>query len=514
MIRTEFLVTFCLASEGNIPERMSIIVDFNKWLFNCIFMNTHRHEGISADADLSTLQLVQNTLNASSREQLKSRISANRPKIEECKVSVLGSGNFGAGMANVLSRNLIRNSRVHESDTELKVKLYFNPHFRDEEKHQEALRKVHLLNSDRKCDSIEGVTIHAGIQATLDLADAIRGRDQILVAVPSAKLLEFLDDFSSIFAESIQKGDVRPDVAITSLIKGLPEVHQAQGNIIFPAEVIENSLREAGIRVGIENGIRGVQVLCAHGAAFGTDIAMGAPYSLAIGNGSKTVEDYANQLKAALIKSNSLVTVEPNNRDLIEFGAVSKNFVALLTNFVIGYASRKNYKFANAAVRAFMNSSEELNYLCGKIYNTQINPLSDFRPISEDVKLSTWGAQEVPEGASLTKSRNARFGVELPRYQSLEEIYKSMSKKSNKPITVEGVSIIRGLYDYVISHGISDEFPLLTSLFTVLAVRETDRRSGFGNMREDEISDLIARVDEQTYKLSVAGQRVKSLRTF
>ena len=71
------------------------------------------------------------------REKRKIEITRNRPDANEVGFAILGGGNFGVGMGNVLSKNVIGRRA-----TNAKIDVYFNPHFDNEARHAQAQAKV------------------------------------------------------------------------------------------------------------------------------------------------------------------------------------------------------------------------------------------------------------------------------------------------------------------------------------------------------------------------------------
>ena len=442
------------------------------------------------------------------REKRKIEITRNRPDANEVGFAILGGGNFGVGMGNVLSKNVIGRRA-----TNAKIDVYFNPHFDNEARHAQAQAKVHRFNQDRVSDAVKGVSMHRGLQATLSLPEAIRGKSHLLVAVPSAALSGFLDDFAVMLSEAIQKGDVRPNVALTSLIKGLPDVDIGLEGTVFPADVIEARLKQAGVRVG---GSDGVQVMCCHGFGYGTNIAAGSPYSLAVGTDAQAPRQYAYELYRALVKAKSLITVEDGLRPVIEFGAVAKNFVAFLTNFVVGYAGKQHGStYQEASMHCYANGIEEMHAYCSKVLGYDHKPLKEIEPLSRDAFMTTFGAQISPSADKPQVSRNAHFGVVLPKHLSVADALAEVETQRGSEVTVEGLSIVPGLYANLSRKGLTNEFPLITLFFHSLALRQREmlqKNPEFQKLNDDMLKELIENIDMRLYQAAISGERITTLR--
>ncbi len=460
-----------------------------------------------------------NYIGHNDRARQKELLSYTRPRTDgddPCQVALMGFGNFGGGIAQVIAGNMIGARRENFNP----IHVFINPHTNNPEKHGEALNRVRHINSRHRSAYLPDVELHRGLHATLDMDEAIRGKSQLLVAVPSVQLLPFLMEFAESFARAWQQGDIPPNVAVTSLIKGLPEIidsshplvddhlrKEAKERLIFPAEIIGYVLQQKGVRVG---GSDGVRILSMHGAAFGTDIAKGAPYSLTIGNDSTSKDERAEQLFKIMSKAKAFVEVAPGKGEMVELGAVGKNFVALLANFVSGYCfSKDGYSHQGALMRAYENGINEVALLANLMRGTTgLNPINDFQAQREDAQLSTFSA--VTGGATRKKptpGRNADFGVRLASARSIDSVLDEMAAERGGPVTVESLGIVSALHTYLKHRGWLEHFPLVNGLAIALALRDSESTiPEIKNLSEVELDRQRGIADCMLYKLAVQGE--------
>jgi glycerol-3-phosphate dehydrogenase len=397
------------------------------------------------------------------------RIHSSRPLPSNCTVTIVGAGEYGTALAHRIARNQFYKSLDASEKSGRNVGIYARTQPQADEINNERTNRRYLPPSAK---------LHSFLRAYTDVEEALEGRSQILLAVPSDQLHVFLDEkLIPILSKLIQEGRVPSSISISSLIKGIPAVSSINGEFMFATDLIKYQLQNNGIAVG---GPDGVQVSCMHGSGYGKQIVQKATYSLSIGtdmslDGSPEFDsEYrARELRNLMLKDNSMVQVQSGKRRTVEIGAVGKNYVALASNFVKGYLSARNMADDNAFEMAFHHACSEVAFIAEAL---SIDNPWGLIPQNMDLRLTAYNS----------RSRNSSAGMLIGQGMGIDEARDEMARKSLiqhkrqledgqtleefRP-TVEGLSVIAQLHNLSLNLGIESSLPFLAAMSQLLEYR-------------------------------------------
>ncbi|MGN6127457.1 MAG: NAD(P)H-dependent glycerol-3-phosphate dehydrogenase [Humibacter sp.] len=208
-------------------------------------------------------------------------------------MTVLGAGSWGTTFAKVLADG--------GSDVTLWARR------------PEAAREIDEARRNSKY--LPGINLPRNLKATSDLADAVRGADQLFLSVPSQTLRDNLIDLEPVLP---------PDIPVVSLMKGVEK-----GTGLRMSEVIVEVLQIDQDRVAV-----------ASGPNLALEIAQRQPTAAVV---SSTSMETAQEVAMAACNSYFRSFV---NTDVIgtEFGGVLKNLIAVAIGIVDGVGYGENTK--------------------------------------------------------------------------------------------------------------------------------------------------------------------------
>jgi len=305
-----------------------------------------------------------------------------KPGERRRSLSVLGGGSWGTALA--------RQAALEGLATKLWV-------------HSEALaaRMAAKRENDRY---LPGFEIPPELEVTSRLADACRGAEWILLAVPSR--------FCRGILESARE-HLEPGARVITASKGIES-----GTLLRVSEIVRQTLAPA--RLG--------GVVALSGPSFAREVAAGRP--TAIVAASEREEDAASAQRLVAGRNVRVYT----SQDIVgvEVGGALKNVVAIAAGVVVGLDLGPNTMSA-LITRGLAEITRLASALGG-----QAQTLSGLAGVG-DLVLTCTGAQ----------SRNFKVGLELGRGRKLPEILAEMT------MVAEGVDTARSVGELGRRHGVS-----------------------------------------------------------
>lgn len=307
------------------------------------------------------------------------------------KVCVLGAGSWGTALAIVLSEN------------SEKVVIWTKSESQKEEMNIERTNTKYLKD----------IKIPLNIETTIDIEDAIKDSEIIVIAVPSQAVRSVCENI---------KGLITDSQILVNVAKGLEK----------------------------ETGMRMSEVV--------TDVIPNAKYTIL--SGPSHAEEVANKIPttvvvSSLIKDNTSEIVQNafmtdffrvyTNNDVIgvELGGTMKNIIALGCGICDGLGYGDNTK--SALITRGLHEMKSLGMSLGAIEDT-FNGLS--------------GVGDLIATCTSLHSRNRNAGYLIGQGYSKEEAVKKVE------MVVEGIVAVESVY--LKSRKLDKEFPILESLYDVL----------------------------------------------
>ena len=315
------------------------------------------------------------------------------------KIAVMGAGSWGTTFAKVLA------------DAGNDIWLWAR-----REDIAEEINDTH-----RNGDYVPGITLPSNLKASSDVAEVLKGAEQVYLAVPAQSLRANLTAWGSF---------IEPDALLVSLMKG---VERDTG--LRMSEVIAES-----------TGFAASQIVVVSGPNLSQEIAAEQPAASVASSSSK---DAAIQVAEA--SSNSYFTTFTNN-DVIgtEFGGILKNLIAVAIGIVNGVGYGENTK-ASIMTRGLAEISR-----FAVAYGAQATTMVGLAGLGDLIATS-----ESP------LSRNHKAGEMLGRGYSLREVLKRMSQ------TAEGLSSVKPILALAEAKGLS--MPIVEQVHAVLEGRMDPR---------------------------------------
>ena len=315
------------------------------------------------------------------------------------KIAVMGAGSWGTTFAKVLA------------DAGNDIWLWAR-----REDIAEEINDTH-----RNGDYVPGITLPSNLKASSDVAEVLRGAEQVYLAVPAQSLRANLTAWGSF---------IEPDALLVSLMKG---VERDTG--LRMSEVIAES-----------TGFAASQIVVVSGPNLSQEIAAEQPAASVASSSSKDAA-----IRVAEASSNSYFTTFTNN-DVIgtEFGGILKNLIAVAIGIVNGVGYGENTK-ASIMTRGLAEISR-----FAVAYGAQATTMVGLAGLGDLIATS-----ESP------LSRNHKAGEMLGRGYSLREVLKRMSQ------TAEGLSSVKPILALAEAKGLS--MPIVEQVHAVLEGRMDPR---------------------------------------
>ena len=315
------------------------------------------------------------------------------------KIAVMGAGSWGTTFAKVLA------------DAGNEIWLWAR-----REDIAEEINDTH-----RNGDYLPGVNLPHNLRATAHVAEALKGAEQVYLAVPSQTLRANLTEWSQL---------IEPDAILVSLMKGVEK---------------ETGLRMSEVIAEV-TGFNSKQIAVVSGPNLAIEIAGEQP---AASVASSVSRDTATAVAEAA--SNSYFTTFTNT-DVIgtEFGGILKNLIAVAIGIVNGVGYGENTK-ASIMTRGLAEISR-----FAIAYGAQPNTMVGLAGLGDLIATS-----ESP------LSRNHKAGEMLGRGYSLREVLKRMSQ------TAEGLASVRPILALAEAKGVT--MPIVEQVNAVLEGRMDPR---------------------------------------
>ena len=209
------------------------------------------------------------------------------------KVSIIGAGSWGTALALLL----------HKNGNEVTVWSKFEPEIQMLKEHHEHV------------DKLPGVKLPEDMVFTTDLEAAIKGKNLMVLAVPST----FTRETSQVMAPYVSEGQI-----IVNVSKGIEE-----STLMTLSEVIEEEIPKATVAV-------------LSGPSHAEEVGKGIPTTIVVGAKKKRVAEYVQNL---FMNEVFRVYISPDVLG-IELGAALKNVVALAAGIADGLGYGDNSKAA------------------------------------------------------------------------------------------------------------------------------------------------------------------------
>ncbi len=305
--------------------------------------------------------------------------------------TVLGAGSWGTALAILLARNGIR------------VRLWGHL--------PEEVRQ--LAREGENSTFLPGIPFPPGLTPTVDLADAVRDVDEILIAVPSHAFAAVLKSVEPLLAER---------TGVCWATKGLDP---ASGQLLH--EVAEEILGPQ----------RPTAVIS--GPSFAKEVAAGLPTAVTV---ASTSHDYAKRI-AGYFHSDCFRAYTSSDVIGLEIGSAAKNVMAIGAGISDGLAFGANARAA--LITRGLSEIMRLGLALGGKMETFIG---------------LGGMGDLVLTCTDNQSRNRRMGLALARGLSIEQAKQEIGQE------VEGVMATREIYKRARALGV--EMPITEQIERVL----------------------------------------------
>lgn len=331
------------------------------------------------------------------------------------KIALIGAGSWGTALSKVVTDN------GHDTCV-----------WSIDQREIDMLREKH-----QQVEKLPGVILPEGIFYTTDLAEAIKGRDMLVLAVPSP--------FARSTAQKM-KEFVEPGQIIVIVTKGIEE-----STLMTMSDIVEQEIPQAD-----------VAVLC--GPSHAEEVGKGIPTTIVAGAHSK---ETAEKIQAAFMNEYFRVYTSPDMLGM-ELGAALKNVIALAAGMADGLGYGDNTKAA-LITRGI----------------TEITRLGVAMGGHMETFYGLTGVGDLIVTCASMHSRNRRAGILMGQGKSMEEAMKEVNQ------VVEGVYSAKA--GKVLSEKYQIEMPIIAQINQILfegkdaslAVKELMLRDGKNEIQTD-----------------------------
>jgi glycerol-3-phosphate dehydrogenase (NAD(P)+) len=331
------------------------------------------------------------------------------------KIALIGAGSWGTALSKVVTDN------GHDTCV-----------WSIDQREIDMLREKH-----QQVEKLPGVILPEGIFYTTDLAEAIKGRDMLVLAVPSP--------FARSTAQKM-KEFVEPGQIIVIVTKGIEE-----STLMTMSDIVEQEIPQAD-----------VAVLC--GPSHAEEVGKGIPTTIVAGAHSK---ETAEKIQAAFMNEYFRVYTSPDMLGM-ELGAALKNVIALAAGMADGLGYGDNTKAA-LITRGI----------------TEITRLGVAMGGHMETFYGLTGVGDLIVTCASMHSRNRRAGILMGQGKSMDEAMKEVNQ------VVEGVYSAKA--GKVLSEKYQIEMPIIAQINQILfegkdaslAVKELMLRDGKNEIQTD-----------------------------
>jgi glycerol-3-phosphate dehydrogenase (NAD(P)+) len=328
-------------------------------------------------------------------------------------VAVLGTGAWGTTLARLIAFERLRVA-IEAGGTAEDVALW--------EHHPE--RAVEIRRERENRSYLPGFNLPANLRVTADLAEALRGRDLVLVVTPSQKVREHARAITPL---------LEPDTVVTCASKGLE-----LGTRLRLSQVAEQELPA------------GTPIAALSGPNLAAEIAQGLPAAAVVASTSAAA---AERVRAAVSTPRFRVYTS-NDVAGVELGGALKNIIALGVGISDGLSYGENSK------AAFMTRA--LAEIARIALAAGANPLT---------LAGLAGLGDLIATCSSPLSRNRTLGLELAKGRPLEEVL------AERRTVAEGVTTTRAALQLANDLGV--ELPITEQIAMVLFEGKSVREAVF-----------------------------------
>lgn len=331
------------------------------------------------------------------------------------KIALIGAGSWGTALSKVVTDN------GHDTCV-----------WSIDQREIDMLREKH-----QQVEKLPGVILPDDILYTTDLAEAIKGRDMLVLAVPSP--------FARSTAQKM-KEFVEPGQIIVIVTKGIEE-----STLMTMSDVVEQEIPQAD-----------VAVLC--GPSHAEEVGKGIPTTIVAGAHSK---ETAEKIQAAFMNEYFRVYTSPDMLGM-ELGAALKNVIALAAGMADGLGYGDNTKAA-LITRGI----------------TEITRLGVAMGGHMETFYGLTGVGDLIVTCASMHSRNRRAGILMGQGKSMDEAMKEVNQ------VVEGVYSAKA--GKILSEKYQIEMPIIAQINQILfegkdaslAVKELMLRDGKNEIQTD-----------------------------
>ncbi len=339
-------------------------------------------------------------------------------------VAVLGTGAWGTTLARLIAFERLRIATEERAALE-KVTLW--------EHHPERAAEMQRERENRTY--LPGFKLPENLQVTADLAEAMRGRDLVLVVTPSQKVREHVRAIAPLLA---------PNTVVTCASKGLE-----LGTRLRLSQVAEQELPA------------GTPITALSGPNLATEIAQGLPAAAVVASKSAAA---AERVRAAVSTPRFRIYTSDDVAG-VELGGALKNIIALGVGISDGLSYGENSK------AAFMTRA--LAEIARIALAAGANPLT---------LAGLAGLGDLIATCSSPLSRNRTLGLELAKGRSLEEVL------AERRTVAEGVTTTRAALQLAADLGV--ELPITEQIALVLFEGKSVREAVLGLMLREPKHEL------------------------
>lgn len=311
------------------------------------------------------------------------------------KIAVLGGGSFGTVVANIIAEN------------EHQVKFWMRS--------QEAADQINSRHEN--ASYLPGYSLHHGVQASHEMAEAVADAEIIFVAVPSSSFRLVVKDMMQ-FA--------RPDAMLVSTTKGIES-----GTFHFMSQILQEEAPEA--KIGVLSGPNLAKEIAAKHLT-GTVIA-------------SAHEEVRERIKHVL-RSQYFRVYTNDDMFGVELGGSLKNIYAIIAGMAsaLGMGYNTNSMLVTRSLTEMARFGRELG----------ADPMTF---------LGLAGVGDLVVTCSTPLSRNYRIGVALGQGKTIDEAVQEVGQ------VAEGVNTVKQVKEKAEQLGVY--MPLATGLYRIIYEQES-----------------------------------------
>ncbi|SNS23918.1 glycerol 3-phosphate dehydrogenase (NAD(P)+) [Anaerovirgula multivorans] len=331
-------------------------------------------------------------------------------------VAVLGAGSWGTALSLEL------NSKGH------RINLWM--------RRKEQLDEIIKTKNNEKY--LPGVDIPTNINLTIDIIEAVKDTDMILLTVPTQKVREVIKSI---------KPYIKPQQVIVNAAKGIE-----QNSHLRISQIIEEELPQQPYAV-------------ISGPSHAEEVVRNMPTTVVIASKEREIAEFVQDM---FISSTFRVYTNPDVAG-VELGGALKNVIAFGAGIADGLG------FGDNARAALMTRGIREIARLGKAMGADLATFAGLSGIGDLIVTCT-----------SMHSRNRRAGILIGKGKSLEETLKEIG------MVVEGITTTKVAYELAQEYNI--EMPITKEIYNVL-YKDTDPRDAVTNLmtrsKKHEMEEIV-----------------------